>query len=248
MKPELSEAGSAHENLLGLPCWEEVSLVQVVSVPRVEDEDARRILRRQLLAGIIDAGAAGRPLLTIWTRAKTTALLDVYLSSTGHGDGVDPAGSDQVGTRPDPLLLPHPPGTRGWPVPTADVSSSLAEQEYWVRCGAIIDPLLVSAQSSDRIAPAAFDDYAAFLGDTPFAWLVLAEPQSTEAVDEHLDGLRREISSLQAKAGASMASTLDCERAEARYRELMTSRPAGIWSVHVLVGAATPADAQREHD
>jgi hypothetical protein len=245
VKPELTDAGSAHENLLGLPRWGEVLLVQVASVPRVEDEDARRILRRQLLAGTIDAGALGRPLATIWTRAQTTAPLHVYVSNTAHGEAADRQEPDRTDTRPDLRLLPHPPGARGWPVPIAEVSSGLAGQEYWVRCGAIIDPLLVSSKSSDRIAPAAFDDYAAFLGDTPFTWLVLAEPQSTEAVDEHLDGLRREISSLQAKAGASMASTLNRERVEARYRELMTSRPAGIWTIHVLVGATTPADASR---
>jgi hypothetical protein len=245
MKPESASAGSAYENLLGLPRWEEVSLVQVASVPRVEDEDARRILRRQMLVGIIDASAARRPLVTIWTRPQTNAPLEVYLSNTEHGEGVDREEPDRTDTRPDMRLLPHPPGARGWPVVMAEVNRSLGEQKCWVRCGALIDPLLLPAQSSDRVVPAAFDDYVAFLGATPFAWLVLAEPQPPPIVDEELESLRREISSLQAKAGASMASTLNHERAEARYRELMTSRPAGIWTVHILVGATTPSDVTR---
>ena len=77
--------------------------------------------------------------------------------------------------------------------------------------------------------------------DRPFGWLIVAEP--TDLLDVEMAELRTQLTAI--RRFEEERTRLEVERAERRIQELDAFREAGLWSVRVLAGAATPAELRR---
>ncbi len=89
--------------------------------------------------------------------------------------------------------------------------------------------------------PTLFESTLVTLMDRPFGWFIVAEP--TQLLDDEMAQLRTELTAI--RRFEEERARLDVERAERRIQELDAFREAGLWSVRVLAGAATPEDLRR---
>ncbi|MFJ6755440.1 ATP-binding protein [Streptomyces sp. NPDC091273] len=132
--------------------------------------------------------------------------------------------------------LLYPPGATADPADTGEVASLLDRFPYWLRCTGFHDALRLGHDG--RVLPAgrrgSFDDAVAHLPDA-FAWLVIAEPQPAERLEQERTSLGLQIPRLRQREN-SAGDRLALERAEARHRELTLALGTGLWNVHVLVG------------
>ncbi|VVJ23802.1 Putative ATP-binding protein [Amycolatopsis camponoti] len=165
-----------------------------------------------------------------WERTGGARPLRVLVGGRPHSPVARPAAG------PVPIL--YPPGSLGTPVPTPDWAALPA----WTRCAGGPDPLWTPEAGSDAPGRGGFDDYVAHLPGE-FAWLVVAEPLGAEAVERELLGLETTIPRLRQREN-SEPDRIALLRAEGRYRELSRARPAGLWTVHVLVGGPDEASTR----
>ena len=105
----------------------------------------------------------------------------------------------------------------------------------WTRCAGGSDPLWTPESGAEAPGRGGFDDYVAHMPGA-FAWLVVAEPVGVEAIERELLGLETTMPRLRQREN-SEPDRIALLRAEGRYRELSRAQPAGLWTVHVLVGA-----------
>jgi hypothetical protein len=106
----------------------------------------------------------------------------------------------------------------------------------WLRCGGALDAFAaIDKESPIGIARGRFEEYVAHLVQTPFAWLVIADPLSPRELKSSMEKIALELPYLE-NYGKNEAKKLTFERARAQYHEKARSESAGMWNIHVLVG------------
>ena len=205
---------------------------RIASVPRlpISEDPARQ--RSQLFPAAVDSHASGRPFVVVWLRPGPGSPVEVFISSPGPAPAVD-----------GPLL--YPPGSRGRPVAGSELVAKLSSLPAWIPCLGSADQLATEQQGPARGAPGTFEDYVSYLHREVFAWAVIGRPRRRAALVDDLRRLRLEIPALRDASGNSEQARLECERAEARYRELSGARASGSWDISVLAAALDPARARR---
>jgi hypothetical protein len=155
------------------------------------------------------------------------------------GRPVFPAARPGETAGPVPVL--YPPGSLGVELDPAEIGAQWSGLPVWIRCPGGPDPLWTPGPADPGEAPrrGGFDDYVAHLPGE-FAWLVIAEPLSSEAAERELLSLETRLPRLRQRE-TSEPDRVSVLRAEGRYRELSRARTAGTWTVHVLVGGPDEA-------
>ncbi|WP_307842968.1 ATP-binding protein [Streptomyces triculaminicus] len=178
----------------------------------------------------------GAALAVVWHRAPGSQQLDVLVGgrpfvpfARDHGQA--------TGTRGYPLL--YPPGAVAVPAHVPDLASFTS----WARCRGQADPLWTPAADRPKVMRGGFDDHVGHMRD-PFAWMVLAEPLSDEALERERVALTGRIPGLRQRENSEL-DRVALERAQARYRELSRARPSGMWNIHVLVGSPDAPTTRR---
>lgn len=212
-----------------------VAFSHVTSVPRPTADGDAANQRGGLFAAAVDAHASGRPIAVVWLRPSPAVPVEFFVSCAPV-------------TAPDHLIeqpLLFPTGSRGTPVKSRALIEELARLDSWTPCTGLFDPLVAEQYGRERTALGTFEDYVSYLHADRFAWVVLGMPRLAAELTDDLRRLRLEIPSLRADAGNSEQARIDCERAEARYRELTSSRASGSWDVHVVAGGADATASRR---
>jgi len=188
-----------------------------------------------------------------WLRRPGRARLDIVV---GGRPSFPPAVAPPADGGPGPgrargLPVLYPPGAMGTPLADGEVALWLSTFPAWIRCGGAPDALWATdgPNSGPRGAGAparppargSFDDCVAHLGE-PFVWLVVAEPVDPAVSERELADLMVTMPYLR-RQESSADGTVELERAQARYRELVRAGAAGLWDVHILVGSVTARDA-----
>jgi hypothetical protein len=93
--------------------------------------------------------------------------------------------------------------------------------------------------------PGLLEDFVSYLADEAFGWLIIGLPVSAGDAEGELAKLRRQLTFERPKSERDERLRLQSEHAEKRFRELSAAVGAGLWEVHVLVGAADEAAARR---
>ncbi|MFC9897640.1 ATP-binding protein [Nocardia sp. NPDC127579] len=185
--------------------------------------------------GDLDDGA----LAIAWDRLPGTRELRVL-----HGGRpVDPSVERSSAGTELPVL--YPPGSRGQRMPAGRLVREWASFPVWMCCAGRSDPLWGPQGRSETTAPGrgGFEDYVAHINGG-FAWLVVAQPLPTAAVDAELARLNRELPGLRRRENVE-SDRVALLRGEARFRELARAHAAGLWSVRILVGGTDLASAKQ---
>jgi helicase HerA-like protein len=182
------------------------------------------------------AASTGKPFVAGWLCRAAGAPLEFLTNA------VLPTPRD-AGGRAEPAGLLFPPGARGDPVAAGWLAA--CEALVWAPCpGRQAPPLLgepVPVPDGDSRSPARFEAALTAALGRPFGWLVVAEPTGLlEAAEAEL---RTQVTVLRQHDEERVRSGID--QAQRRLAELDAFREAGLWSVRVLVGAATPGELAR---
>ena len=186
-----------------------------------------------VLPAVLSAAERGRPFVAGWLSRGGGAPLELITNAGGIAAGPGPESAEPPG-----LLFPV--GARGAPI-GAEWRDEL-DQMVWTSCPGRQAPPLAEREGQDRRkpgkTPTLFESTLVTLMGRRFGWLVVAEP--TELIDAEVAELRTQLNVL--RRYEEERSRFDVERAQRRMTELDAFREAGLWSVRVLAGAATPAD------
>lgn len=221
----------------------DMTFAQVTSVPAVEDDSpelvrARRLQIESALAGV---HARGSLFVSAWLKPTRHALsrsnpLAVLIGGQ-YGFPLAPGAMDANGRHG----VLFPPGAEGVPVASNVAVDELRSFPLWTRCLGSPDALARHPDGAAQYAvprwAAGLEQRLAHIGDVPFAWLVVAEPEAGEAIEAHRRRLSNDMAGLADRAQQSGINRLHLERAEERLRELVRRGESGFWRLHVLVGA-----------
>ncbi|WP_433213865.1 ATP-binding protein [Dactylosporangium sp. CS-047395] len=220
----------------------QVAGVRVVELPRRAPAKAEGrpidLGQQQRLAAVTAiyhaAGAdTGAPLALGWARNGATNAVHVFTA----GGIIGAAGSD--GRRP----LSLPPGATGLAREGGALLRMLAAMPHWTRVSGIADGLLVEdgMYRPDDLRPT-LDECLLRVWHAEFAWLLLAEPVPMAEIDAAARSVAADERDARTRAG-SPEHAVRAERLALRHRELRQGESGGMWRVHLLAGAATPAGA-----
>lgn len=220
---------------------------QLISAPRPLQEDDRSASTESSTAmfasvvathgSLLAADDSSAAMLSAWIRSPEEKCFRFLVGARPGLPGVRRSLRE-----PDRDVVLFPPGCLAKRLDSETLEGLLAGYPWWLRCPGQPDVLWREQDEDHARRRGAFADYAAHLGQ-PFVWLVVAEPLPATSVDEQLLALMTDIPRLRQRVN-SETDRVDLERAEARFRELTRARVTGLWGVHVLVGATTPAAAQ----
>ncbi|HEY2444035.1 MAG TPA: helicase HerA-like domain-containing protein [Streptosporangiaceae bacterium] len=187
-----------------------------------------------VLPAVLSAAERGQPFVTGWLSRGGGAPLELITNAAALG------ACDGPPEEPAPGGLLFPAGARG--VPIDDDWQAELDRMVWTPCpgrqAPSLDPDVQAGKGRDHLPPGLFESTLVTLMGRRFGWLVVAEP--TDLIDTETAELRSQLNVL--RRYDEERSRLEVERAQRRITELDTFREAGLWSVRVLVGAATPAE------
>lgn len=190
-----------------------------------------------------EPGGHGR-LVVAWERRAGDPRLRVLLG--GYPDFPPVRGAAAAVPADELVSVLYPPGSRARVVEPCEVLASWRGHPAWVRCtgrpDALWNPASPGRQILGRQTRGGFDDYVAHLGEA-FVWLTIASPLPIVHIDEELAELDVQIPRLRRQESLE-SSRIALQRAQSRFMELSRARELGMWSVHVLVGGASPASVQ----
>ncbi|GLY96843.1 hypothetical protein Acsp02_40970 [Actinoplanes sp. NBRC 103695] len=213
-----------------------LAVIRVLELPRRSSprEDAGTdVGRRQRLAGIVSAYHAGTGLLLGWHRPARSQPIEVFASGGVAGE------PDDAGLTP----LSIPPGALGLPYPEHDLLDRLRAVPAWTRVAGLTDGLLVDDQKApDEDLRPTLDECLLHVWHAGFAWFVLAEPEPASEIATAARQVGFEERQARAKT-QSPEHAVAAARLQRRHRELQQGRSTGMWRVHLLVGAHSPAAA-----
>ena len=132
----------------------------------------------------------------------------------------------------DSLLFPA--GEHG--VPASADWLAACDKLVWAPCPGRQAPPLATQSGLENHQPGRFESALTAIMGRPFGWLVVAEP--TDQLDAEVAELRSQVTVLRQHDEERFR--FDAQLAERRLAELDAFREAGLWTVRVLVGAATP--------
>jgi uncharacterized protein len=211
--------------------WNRVLSIPAPARPGSAEDDYLAVLPAASLAA-----HARRPFVAAWLCRGPGAPLELITNAVlpgrgaGAGTGASPAGA-----------LLFPPGSRG--VPAAADWLAACDTLAWAPCPGRQAPPLAGAQPEPgergRGRATRFELALTALMGRPFGWLVIAEP--TDLLDAEMAELRTQVSVLRQHDEERFR--FDADRGQRRLAELDTFREAGLWTVRVLAGAVTHAEA-----
>jgi DNA helicase HerA-like ATPase len=182
------------------------------------------------------AGQPGAGILVAWLHTGGDEPYEFLIG----GRPYLPAAAEALTGADTPVLFP--PGATARALPDGEADQRIARFGHWVRClGATVAK--TDADPAEPDAGQGFDDYVAHLR-TPFAWVVVAEPQSDDVLDEELAELTVDLTMLR-KREHSEEARIALERGQSRYREFSRARRTGLWSMRVLAGGGTAGTARQ---
>ena len=232
---------NADDTAARVPTLRPEGFFKVTSIPGPPEGSDRHPLPSATLAGVLDAGARGVEISSIWLRREANRPLDVYVGAGGEA----PPDAEKDSAQP----LSFPVGAFGRHVEEREIRALLGGFTAWVRCGGHFDPLLRDSQGEAgapaAAAPETLDRQVEHLTASAFAWVVSAAPRSRAAVDEEIGDLLNELYRLRQAGGSIESDAVEAERREAWFRELARSGAAGVWDVAIHVGAASKEEAER---
>jgi DNA helicase HerA-like ATPase len=181
-----------------------------------------------------------------WLHPGDAAPYEFLLGGRPGLPALASASDEPAAGREQPILFP--PGATGTPIRPGTATQRLAEFPYWVRClGTVVARSDAAGRPPDPVGEEnpgqGFDDYVAHLR-APYAWVVVAQPQDDEVLDEATAELAVELTMLR-KREHSEDARLALERGQTRYRELTRARRTGLWSLSVLAGGTTPVGVRQ---
>jgi uncharacterized protein len=206
--------------------WFRVLSIVAPSCPGSAEQDFLAIL-----PAAASAARGRRPFVAGWLCRAAGAPLEFITNAVLPR----PAGADQAGQ--DALLFPA--GARGVPAP-ADWFAA-CDKLVWAPCPARQAPPLTGqppAQAGPQHQRTRFEAALTAVMGRPFGWLVVAEP--TGLLDAEVAELRSQVTVLRQHDEERFR--FDVQLAERRLAELDAFREAGLWTVRVLVGAASPEE------
>ncbi|WP_371781050.1 ATP-binding protein [Streptosporangium subroseum] len=199
-----------------------------------------------VLPAVLSAAQRNRPFVVGWLSRGSGAPLELI---TNAGPLTPPrpprraaTEAEPVPSGPEPLLFPS--GARGvrigeeWLRDLSDLAWTICPGRQAPPLGGRREP---DADETKR--PTLFESTLVTLMSRPFAWLVVAE--QTDLLDAEVSHLRTQLNVLRQYGDASERSRYDAERAERRMQELDAFREAGLWSVRVMAGAASPEELRQ---
>ena len=217
-----------------LPAW------QVTEIPRPRDAGLEDTVQdagmAQRVAALVSASGSTDPVAVAWVRDRAGGPVRVLAGGPGMAGGHD--GGQAV--------LTFPAGARAAPLSAGQSVQILTALPCWTRISGISDVLRAErsqpAASGVDAEPSLEDGLLSAWLD-PFAWLLLAEPVGEAEINDLAAGAAHQ--QLAAENYRSPRSKLAARRAGAWHEELREGITAGMWRVHLLAAAATPADARR---
>jgi uncharacterized protein len=216
-----------------LPAW------QVTEVPRPDGDQSqiRDTGAAQRVQALASAYGGAEPLALAWVRDRAGGPVRVLAAGPGLAGGQD---NGQA-------VLTLPAGARAAPLPDGEAARVLAQVPCWTLIAGVADVLLAGAggraDPDGRELPPSLEDGLLSAWLDGFGWLLLAEP----VAEGELNDLAAEaaLAQLAGERLGSPRAKLAARRAAARHDELRQAVTAGLWRVHLLAGAATPAAAAR---
>ena len=207
---------------------------RVLTSPGTQDPEQQPLLRRAILAGLLDAGVRGAPVASLWLRPMPWEPLQILVAGA-----LTPAPEDDLNSAHHPLLFPL--GATGTRVTGAEVDKLLAPFSCWISCAGWFEPLLRDSEeqgtkAEERWSASPLDDVASYLSHQAFAWLVVCTPVSETDVRGDLEGLRRRLFRLHQAGQLSETENLELERGQAWFRELTRAGNGGVWDVAIAAG------------
>jgi hypothetical protein len=206
--------------------WFRVLSIAAPSSPCSAEQDFLAIL-----PAAASAARGGRPFVAGWLCRAAGAPLEFLTNAVLPR----PAGADRAGQ--DALLFPA--GARGVPAPADWLAA--CDKLAWAPCPGRQAPPLTgqpTAQAGPQHHPARFEAALTAVMGRPFGWLVVAEP--TGLLDAEVAELRSQVTVLRQHDEERFR--FDTQLAERRLAELDAFREAGLWTVRMLVGAASPEE------
>lgn len=204
---------------------EDVVALEWFRIDSFEQVDERDDVIARLVPGLRAAHALGAPV--VWGIVSPGDGSGVTTWMAGIGAAAD--GTDR-GSRLAALCLP--PGALTTRFTSDEVSTLLATGEEWATLEAIPTAAAESIETDDLRGA-----ILSQLADVPYACLISAEPATPEALEVELGALDRATRASQIEGRAEFASgRSSTDLSLERYRELVTARQLGGWSVRVFVG------------
>lgn len=194
--------------------------------------------RRLRLAGIVAAYHGGQRLLLGWHRPAAGRPVEVFAAGGVVGE------PDPCGRAP----MSFPPGATGLAYPAGELLAGLRAVPAWTRLAGLVDGLLLDGLPADDATPReedghpSLDECLLHVWHAGFAWFVLAEPVPATEIAAIAGRLADEERQAQSRA-QSPEHAVAATRLQRRHRELQQGRSTGMWRVHLLAGAASPAAA-----
>ena len=212
---------------------------RVLTSPGTQDPEEQPLLRRAILAGLLDAGVQGAPVASLWLRPRPWEPLQILVAGA-----LTPVPEDDLYPAHHPLLFPL--GATGIRVTDAEVDKLLAPFGCWIRCAGWFEPLLRDSEeqgtkAEERWSASPLDDVASYLAHRAFAWLVVCRPVAEVDVRGDLEGLRRRLFRLHQAGQLSETENLERERGQAWFRELSRAGAGGVWDIAIAAGTMDEA-------
>jgi len=216
--------------LTGLPAW------QLTEIPRPGENrpaGTRDVGLAQRVQALASAYGRGAPLAVAWVRDSAGAVRVLAVGPALRG------GQDR-----GRAVLTLPAGARAMPCRRG------RPRGYWRRCRAgpgsagVIDVLHGDDQGlagpDGAEAGPSLDEGLLPVWLDGFAWLLLAEPVSQDVISAMAADAAR--AQLAVQQYSSPRARLAARRHAASHDELRRADAAGLWRLHLLAGAAAPAD------
>jgi uncharacterized protein len=193
-----------------------------------------------VLPAAASAARVRRPFLAGWLCRAPGAPLEFITNAVLPRPGWDAhaceprGGLRTTGGERESAALLFPVGARGVPAPGDWLAA--CDKLVWALCPARQAPPLAGQAGPDSGQRTRFESALTAVMGRPFGWLVVAEP--TDRLDADVAELRQQVTVLRQHDEERFR--FDAQLAERRLAELDAFREAGLWTVRVLAGAATP--------
>ncbi|BEL09628.1 hypothetical protein Q0Z83_078190 [Actinoplanes sichuanensis] len=216
--------------------FERFPVSRVLELPRRPPsgrDDQGDAVRRQRLAAIVSAYHSGGGLLLGWHRAAAGGPIEVFAAGgvTGEPD------------RDQRIPLSVPPGAVGRRYAGGDLTGRLRAVPVWTRVAGLTDGLLIEDEAlRDGDLRPTLDEGLLHVWHGPFSWFVLATPEPAADLVTAARQIALEERQAQSKS-QSADHAVAAARLQRRHRELQQGRSTGMWRVHLLAGADSPASA-----
>jgi hypothetical protein len=229
-----SEAGMSSPHpwqvLAGLPAWQLTEILRPGEDPHAAG--TRDLSLPQRIQALASAYGRGAPLALAWVRDQPGGPVRVLAAGPALRGGHD---QGQV-------VLTLPAGARAVAMQAGEAARALAAVPCWARIGGVTDALLGDDGTTAGLERApSLDESLLPVWLDGFAWLLLAVPASQDAISAMAADAGR--AQLAVQQFSSPRAKLAARRHAARHDELARAASAGLWHLHLLAGAATPADA-----